>query len=251
MEPSRNDLEALVYEKYAGDPNAEGIRADVERLQAGEPLAYVIGHIPFLGLNIWLDSRPLIPRPETEWWTEELITHIKTIYRSGQSSRVLDVCAGSGAIGLAILKEVPDALVAFGELIPEHTTLIQKNIEVNALDATRADIRTSDLFDAFAGERYTIIACNPPYVPSKRTLDASVTNYEPSTALYSGDDGLELIRHIASEAPQHLVPQGELWMECDIENIHIARTLLVEHGFTKAEIRTDPYGRERIVVAQL
>ncbi len=240
-----DDKDALIREKYAGDREAPGLAGDLARLAAGEPLAYVIGTIPFLGLSIGLSSRPLIPRPETEWWAEELIQHV-----GARSCRVLDLCAGSGAIGLALLKHCPDARVTLGELVPEHVEEIRKNLETNGLDASRADIRESDLFAAFTDERFDVIATNPPYIPEGRALDASVTKFEPHEALYSGADGLDLIRRIAQEAPRHLTGNGELWMECDAGNIKEAREL-VAGTFARAEIRTDLYGRERLIVARL
>jgi len=97
MNIPREDIEALRREKYAGAKDAN-MYDDLVRLAHGEPLAYVIGTQPFLGLTLHLDSHPLIPRPETEWWTELLIAHIGT-----KKLSVLDLCAGSGAVGLAVL----------------------------------------------------------------------------------------------------------------------------------------------------
>lgn len=246
MQANSKDQEALIREKYQGDREAAGLLADLARLEAGEPLAYIIGNIPFLGVSIGLESRPLIPRPETEWWAEALCGRI-----GEEPLRILDLCAGSGAIGLSVLKQCPSARVSFGELVPAHAELIRKNIKTNNLDGERADVRAGDLFSPLAGERYDIIATNPPYIPDTRVLDASVTTFEPHEALYAGEDGLALIRRIAAEAPAHLLEGGELWMECDIANITAAQTLLLEGGFRSAEIRTDPYGRERLLVAQL
>lgn len=242
MEPERADVEALIQEKYDGD-RTKDIEMDLARLRAGEPLAYVIGHIPFLGISVLLDSHPLIPRPETEWWTEELITSV-----SGPI-RILDLCAGSGAIGLALLKHCRDARVLFGELIPEHTESIHRSIKLNELDASRADIRPGDLFAPFAGERFDIIATNPPYIPNTRRLPESVIKFEPQEALVSGADGLGLIRRIAEEVKEYLNPGGVVWMECDIENIEEAEKLVTAGGAETTEIRNDQYGRARLVVA--
>lgn len=316
MEIPAKDKEALILEKYRGSREAEGLAGDLERLTAGEPLAYVIGHIPFLGVKVWLDSRPLIPRPETEWWTEELIKKIHTrseladtketevstmIYHSTSPRlRVLDLCAGSGAIGLAVLKHCADTQVTFSEISNEHAQLIQKNIRVNHLDASRAAIHVGDLFtpfstpeergtaserlrlgqaasasrsgiksdahvsamperessgsgrsDAVPSEQFDIIATNPPYIPETRSLSESVTLFEPKEALYAGIDGLMLIRRLVKEALAHLRTGGELWMECDISNIGEAKSLAEEAGYSQVEIRTDLYGRERLLVAQL
>lgn len=240
------DRELLIRDKYAGDAEAD-LSRDLARLEAGEPLAYVIGWVPFLGLAIGLASRPLIPRPETEWWTEQLVARLRERFGDAPFA-LLDLCAGSGAIGLAVLKAFPRAQVSFAELDPAHARQIHLTLEQNGLDAGCAVIRASDLFDAFAGERFDAIASNPPYVPAGRVLDESVTRYEPAGALYAGEDGLDLIRRIAQDAPGRLLPGSELWLECDIANIDEAARLLSEGGADRAEIRSDLYGRPRIVV---
>lgn len=245
-----DDRSLLIRDKYDGIDPGEALEIDLARLACGEPLAYVIGWIPFLELRISLDSHPLIPRPETEWWTNELITHLHDRFREYPFT-FLDLCAGSGAIGLVILKEFPNARVTFAELMPDHVAQIKKNLEENELDRTRADIRESDLFDAFASDDVTfdIIASNPPYIPEERTLDASVADHEPLEALFGGAHGLALISRIAQSAREHIVPGGELWMECDIENVGTSKTLLETEGAIRAELRTDQYGRPRFVVS--
>ncbi len=241
MDVPRADVEALVREKYQGAESAPGVADDLARLAEGEPLAYVIGTMPFLGLTVDLDSKPLIPRPETEWWAEQLCERV------GEAPlRVLDLCAGSGAIGLAILKHCPNAVVSFGELMPDHAKQIRKNIEKNGLDASRADIRVGDLFAPFEGERYDIVAANPPYIPEGRALDTSVTAYEPGEALFSGTDGLDSIRRIAADASRYT---PELWMECDESNADQAATLCLEAEARRADVRTDQYQRPRLVVS--
>lgn len=232
----------LLEEKYAGVPSA-AYEADRLRLASGEPLAYVIGTIPFLGLTIHLDSKPLIPRPETEWWTEKLIQELK---ERADRVRVLDLCAGSGVIGCAILKHVPDAHVSFGEIDDAHRATILKNITVNGLDATRADVRTGDLFEPFT-ERFDVIATNPPYIPEARELERSVTDYEPGLALFAGETGLTIIERIAHEAAAHLLPQGELWLECDEAHAEDARRLVADSA-TRTEVVHDQYDRARLIV---
>lgn len=259
-----------------------------------EPLAYKIGDQPFLGLTIYLDSHPLIPRPETEWWTEQLITAIQTKQEASRkkegvglarpkstrgpilealrsataraggkfsaenysvlenrtshvSLAILDLCAGSGAIGCALLSKIPNAHVFFGELDPSHETTITKNIQQNNLDASRASVRIGNLFIPFENKVFDFIAINPPYIPSERILQKSVSEYEPALALFSENDGLGLIRRIATELPQHLKKGGSAWIECDHSNIHEARTLFEAAGFT-VEIHSDQYQVPRILV---
>jgi release factor glutamine methyltransferase len=255
--PTPQEIELLRRDKYDGDAHAD-ITADVERLAAGEPLAYVIGWIPFLSLKIGLESRPLIPRPETEWWTEKLIEHLKYRFAvhevSGSQAeppttfRLLDLCAGSGAIGLAVLSQLPNAYVSCGEIDSNHVEQITKNLTINGLGAHRVDIHASDLFDAFKGQRFDVIVSNPPYIPESRELDTSVMNYEPSEALLAGKEGLDIIRRIIKEAPKYLNPGGELWMECDIENVAAAEDLVRAAGADESAIHLDLYGRPRLIV---
>ena len=234
----------LLEEKYGGKKTAE-YKVDVERLASGEPLGYVIGWQPFLGLKIYLDSKPLIPRPETEWWAERLfLTHVG---RSTSHIRFLDLCAGSGAIGCAALVKLPDAHVYFGEIDPAHEATIQKNVDFVSPHFDASNIRVGDLFEPFGNMQFDIIAANPPYIHSGRTPPSSVADYEPTIALFSGKDGLDLIRRIASELPRRLAKGGEAWIECDSAAAAAAAALFTNQGFT-AEIRTDQYDTPRIIV---
>ncbi len=244
-----------------------------------EPEAYKIGWQPFLGLKIYLDSRPLIPRSETEWWTEQLLKKLIgressesfSVVRLGLAARsatekgsggerhlrLLDLCAGSGAIGCAMLSRLPNAQVYFGEIDPVHEPTILKNIRENNLDAspyfakatkgTRADVRIGDLFAPFDDMKFDVIAANPPYIPVGRVLPASVADYEPAIALRSGADGLDLMRRIAMELSQHLTKDGVAWIECDSPSAEAASRLFTTQGLT-AEIRTDQYGKPRVIV---
>ena len=241
-----------------------------------EPEAYIIGWQPFIGLKIYLDSKPLIPRTETEWWTEQLISNLcddgmstrreshsasareEAIFQQkntplssrglpSEQLRFLDLCAGSGAIGCAMLARLPNAKVYFGEIDPAHEVTILKNIRENNLDESRADIRVGDLFEPFSNMKFDVIAINPPYIPAERELPASVADYEPTIALRSGADGLDLIRRIALELPKHLSGDGEMWLECDSPSAETASGLFTAQGFS-AEIRTDQYDRPRIIV---
>lgn len=244
---TQKERELLIRDKYDGNAEVD-LSKDLARLASGEPLAYVIGWIPFLGLHISLASRPLIPRPETESWTEDLHARLTEKFED-KPFTFLDLCAGSGAIGLSVLARFPAARVRFSELVSAHCDQIRKNIEENDLDVSRATVHIGDLLDAFPkDQRFDVIATNPPYVPETRVLDASVTDFEPKVALYAGNDGLDLIRRIAAEAPQRLEDGGELWMECDIENIEEAKQMLMKHGAKDATIRNDVYGRPRVCV---
>ena len=236
----------VLEEKYGGFVNPH-FEEDRKRLAAGEPVAYVIGSQPFLDLKIFLDSKPLIPRPETEWWTEQLLTHVGRVGRLTSNMALLDLCAGSGAIGCAMLATLPEAHVYFGEIDSRHEATIRKNIEMNNLDLTRAHIGIGDLFAPFPTIRFDIIACNPPYVPRGRELPVSVADFEPAAALFAGADGLELMRRIAVELPAHLNQDGIAWIECDSEHATEARALFERAGFS-TRIMQDQYGSPRVLI---
>jgi release factor glutamine methyltransferase len=266
------DEQWLLHEKYNG-VKSPAFQRDLERLAAGEPLAYVIGWQPFLGLKIYLHSRPLIPRPETEWWTEKLLNKARAegfarseshsasardeaIFQqknmplaSSETSatKFLDLCSGSGAIGCAALKYLSHAEVYFGEIDPAHETTIRKNIRENHLDESRAHIAIGDLFEPFDDMRFDLIAANPPYIPSGRSVDKSVADYEPHQALFSGADGLDLMRRMAQELHDHLTPGGQAWIECDSAHAAAACGLFAAHGF-RAAIHTDQYDVPRYLV---
>ncbi|MBI2410117.1 peptide chain release factor N(5)-glutamine methyltransferase [Candidatus Kaiserbacteria bacterium] len=264
------DERTLLEEKYWGKRSA-AYEEDRERLALGEPLAYVIGWQPFLGLKIYLDSKPLIPRPETEWWTELALHEAQRRSFEDVSQRdgarhskfsaenyarpradaavpltFLDLCSGSGAIGCAALAQLPQARVFFGEIDEAHRDTILKNIRKNGLDQSRADVRIGDLLEPFASLKFDIIAANPPYIPSGRALSPSVSAHEPKGALYAGGDGLAVIRRIARELPRYLAPGGMTWIECDSEYAETAGSLFASQGL-QFEIRTDQYGRPRII----
>jgi methylase of polypeptide subunit release factors len=288
----------LLKEKYHGEKSC-GFFADCERLAAGEPLGYVIGHVPFLGCTIWLDSHPLIPRPETEYWVEYAIKTVKQTGGGDRTTRatnsnptegspreipratlgkklphtpetqdlvaeslgrerkdpgspvhILDLCAGSGAIGVAVAKHVPGARVDFGEIDPCHETTIRKNLSENGIAPERSQVIISDLF-ADITDRYDFILSNPPYInPALDRTQVSVKDFEPHLALYGGPGGLALIERIIATAPTHLTPDGQLWLEHEPEQSSAIHTLATLHGCT-ATTHLDQYQVERYSILVL
>lgn len=182
------------------------------------PEAYEIGWVPFVHTDIYLDSRPLIPRTETEYWTAEAI---KEVASSGlMYPKVLDLCAGSGCIGVAVLKDLPVAKVDFVEIEEKHHDTIKKNLIKNQINPDRARVFGGDLFENVRGT-YDFILSNPPYINPelKERVGESVKMFEPEIALYGGKDGLEIIRRIIMEAPKHLASGGVLYIEHEPEQV--------------------------------
>ena len=259
------EIEWLLNEKYQGVKNA-AFDTDCARLEAGEPLGYLIGHVPFLDCTIHLDSHPLIPRVETEFWTEQAITTIKqrpavivsearlsSVVQSsldcfvprkderpntrGRTPKILDLCAGSGAIGVAVARAVSNAEVTFAEIDSAHLPTIKKNLIDNLQDQPFIRMKgcrlvQSNLFSNIVGT-FDFILTNPPYIDAAaNTVAADVADYEPHLALFGGISGMEIIARIIAEAPSHLTPTGQLWIEHEPAQVSAITALAHDQGFT-------------------
>lgn len=202
------------------------------------PEDYTIGSKPFLGCTIYLDSKPLIPRNETEWWVERALEKIKT--RS--QLRVLDLFAGSGCIGVSVLKHVPHAHVIFGELEERHIVTISKNVLMNGIDPTRAEYRVTDVWNNIR-DTYDVVLANPPYLARSRIerVQKSVLDHEPHEALFAGNNGFSLIEQTIQGLPQYLLKGGEAWIEHEPEHQAPIALLSNKLGLV-AESCTDQYG---------
>lgn len=205
------------FDKPLGEEELAAYRALIKRRLAGEPVAYLLGDHEFWGLPLYVDASVLIPRPDTE----TVIEVAKALLPEPERPRrVLDLCTGSGAIALALAKELPGATVIATDVSPAAVAVARRNAERNGL-AERVEVREGDLFAPVAGELFDLIASNPPYIESAviPTLSAEVRR-EPMLALDGGADGLVFYDRITAAALAHLVPGG---------------VLLVEHGYDQAE----------------
>lgn len=220
----------LLRDKYRGVESV-AFHADCARLEAGEPLAYVIGHVPFLDCTVYLDSHPLIPRPETEFWVEKAISEI--MLQASVASRVLDLCAGSGAIGVAVAKIIPATQVTLVEIDPKHLLTIKKNCQYNLGITNTIKIVLGDLFSKLASEeKFDFILSNPPYIDATaNTVEANVVAHEPTLALFGGEAGMELIAKIIADAPLYLTPVGQLWIEHEPFQTNAVTALAHRHQF--------------------
>ncbi len=238
------DTEWLLRDKYRGTPTPAFLE-DVERLKVGEPLAYIIGWTPFLDTRIYLDSRPLIPRVETEWWVEKIVAAVPT----DAHLNILDLFAGSGCIGTALLKRLPNAHCTFAELNETHLPTIQKNIATNNISADRTSVVMSNIF-SHIGDTYDLIVANPPYIPLEQKESAlPELSFEPPEALYAKQHGLELIYQFLTDAPKHLREGGTIYMEFNEGQ----ETDILRHCATlplTPTVHQDQYGRMRLLVAQ-
>ena len=220
------EIKWLLNEKYNG-VTSEEFERDRERLAAGEPLGYIIGWVPFLHTKIHLDSRPLIPRSETEYWVNKIIEEIQV--KGMLNLKILDLCAGSGCIGVAVLNSLPGVIVDFVEMDETHHETIRKNVRENSIEQGRTRIFGGDLFEQLS-DTYDVILTNPPYIDPKEVdgVQSSVLGFEPSEALFGGINGMEIIERIIGDAPQFLKSGGMLVIEHEPEQEFLIKQLLPE-----------------------
>lgn len=179
-----------------------------ERL-TGRPLWYILGDTEFYGYKIKVDERVLIPRPETELMTEQVLRTAE------QGDKVLDLCTGSGCIAIALAKKgaEKELIVTASDISADALALAQENAKRNGADIKFIE---SDLLEGVRG-KFNIIVCNPPYIKSGDIAGLQKeVQFEPKDALDGGEDGLDFYRRLAKEAPRHLVKGGTLFMECGI-----------------------------------
>jgi release factor glutamine methyltransferase len=242
----QKEIQWLLKEKYGGELTAAA-KKDIDRLRSGEPLAYVIGFIDFLGCRIDLSKKPLIPRPETEYWAGSEIEKIKPIVKSNDVA-VLDIFSGSGCIGISIMRQIPRARMVFADASVAAVDQIKINVKINALTAGRCEIIQSDMFENITGT-FDYMFANPPYIPTARKgrVQKSVLAYEPQDALFGGPDGLFYIEQFLSRARDFLNPGGTIYMEFDNIQKKQIDSLLKKYGYASWQFHKDQYGTWRWV----
>ncbi len=210
----------------------------VQRRAAGEPLAYITGHKEFFGLDLLVDARVLVPRPETEAlveWALEVLAELAV-----QPPTVLDLGTGSGAIALALKHARPDLEVTAVDHSTQALQVARGNAERLQLDV---HLRHGCWFDGMA-ERFHVIVANPPYIASDDP-HLQALGHEPTQALTSGADGLNDITQIVAHAAAHLHPGGWLLLEHGYDQAVVVRDKLIEAGFTSVQSRRDLSDIER------
>jgi len=235
---------------YASDSIVSGVEAGLKRLLKGEPIAYILGQWEFYGLPLRVTPDVLIPRDDTCAVAE---LAIKKALFLNQDPRILDLCCGSGCIGLAIAKRVTDAKVTLADLSQAALGVAKENVMLNKLGGRVRCVRADALKPAqpFLG-KFDMIVSNPPYVTAEqmRQLPHSVKDFEPEMALYGGEDGLDFYRSIAENYTPALRPGGYLCLEFGMGQGDSVCCILEESGYTILERTRDYNDRERAVLAQ-
>jgi len=241
----------LAHDDAALDAAAlHAFNALVMRREAGEPIAYLLGHREFFGRDFVTAPGVLIPRPETELLVDIALKKLGVGDAAAKTEtarnapQILDLGTGTGCIAITLALECPQARVTAVDASAAALAIAKENAQ--QLNATVRFLQ-SDWYSSVAGETFDLIVSNPPYIAA---ADAHLTQgdlrFEPPAALASGVEGLDAIRHIIATAPAHLSPQGQLWLEHGYDQAEAVRDLLIAAGFVAIEQHRDLAGIVRV-----
>lgn len=223
-------------------------RALVRRRLKREPLQYITGRVQFRRLELQVDARALIPRPETEALVEEVLRHARSIEGPLQA---IDLGVGSGAIALSVVHEAPNVRMVATDVDPQTVALARANAERLGI---AVDFRIGELWDVVpAGEQFDIVVSNPPYVADSErdTLQPEVRDWEPAAALFGGSDGLQIIRRLIARCPAHIRDGGLLALEIGMtQAVPVCALIEQTASFEHVRVVPDLTGRDRIITAR-
>ena len=253
----------LEYQNRVPDNLSDRYFELIGRRAAGEPLQYIAGYQEFMGFKIKVDRRVLIPRLDTEVLVEDAVSLIEEGSLRGEvigapikNAEILDLCCGSGAIGIAMAKLCTKAQVTCADISPEALELAKENAEANGV-GKKMKFLQGNMFEAIKergrGATFDMIICNPPYIKRAEieNLQKEVKDWEPRTALDGGEDGLDFYRIIAEEAPKHLKKRGILMLEIGFDQGEAVKDLLDKKSDLRiAKCLKDLAGLDRIIFAR-
>jgi len=236
----------------------------VERRATGLPAQYITGHQEFWGLDLIVSPAVLIPRPETEHVVEavlELVSRARSAQHQDQkqqprtgvsaphSLRVVDVGTGSGAIALALAKELPSAEILATDISPEALEVARANAARLEL-TSRIEFHQTDLLDGFPAASFDIVVSNPPYVgdSEEEQVQLEVRKFEPRNAVFAGPTGLEVIERLVPQARDLLRPEG--WLVFEISGTIADRVRSLLSAWNEVEIRNDLQGIARVAITR-
>ena len=233
-------------ERIVSTEAAQTFEGYLKRRRTGEPVAYILGQQGFWNIDLEVATHTLIPRPETEMLVETALE----LLPGAIPHRLLDLGTGTGAIALSLAKDRPQWAVTAVDRVEEAVDLAERNRLRLHLD--NAQVLRSHWFSAVQDQRFDLILSNPPYIASNDPhLAEGDVRFEPSSALVSGSDGLDDLRLIVSQAPEHLEAGGWLLLEHGYDQGAAVRELLNLHGFEQIQTRRDLGDHERITFGRV
>ena len=238
-----NDLNQLDYEQE------KEYFFEIEKLLENNPIEYITNKKEFMNLELYVNQDVLIPRQDTEILVEEVINILQNI--KAENIQILDMCTGSGAIAIALAKNVEKCIVDAVDISSGALEVVKKNIVKNKVEG-RVNIINSDLFSKISNKKYDLIVSNPPYIESNviENLDKQVQK-EPIIALDGGEDGLDFYKKIINEASSHLESNGYLCFEIGYNQKNAVQNLLSNSGkYQNIYCKKDLCGNDRVIIAK-
>ncbi|MBN2013474.1 peptide chain release factor N(5)-glutamine methyltransferase [candidate division KSB1 bacterium] len=238
------------FEKPLSDDELQRIREALRRRAAHEPIQYILGETEFYGLPFKLNSKTLIPRPETELLVEQTCTLVSP----DVSATILDVGTGSGIIAISLAKELPNSNFVAIDINPDSLELSEANARLNGVHA-RINFKQIDILSDQADTlqpAFDVIVSNPPYITTEdmRILPPEIKNHEPESALHGGEDGLRFYQRLA-ELSQHLLKSdGYVCVEIGYKMADSIRRIFTSSGLTIIATYADLNKIERVIIAQ-
>lgn len=232
----------LLMEKYHGSESA-AYRADCARIDAHEPYQYLLGYADFLDCRIDLSARPMIPRDETAFWLRRVIDE----WEDAGPITTLDLYAGSGNMGITLLRHLPESRVTFSEYDASLLPGIERSLALNGISRDRATLLSGDSLSPIHG-RFDVIVANPPYLDP--ALDADMDpemRYEPRLAFYGSDDGYKHHRELIAQGRDHLGKDGVLYVQCDMTQADTLKSLVATTSW-RWDVWDDAYGNPGVLV---
>lgn len=232
-----------LYNKRLSEYEENNLTAVIHQREIRYPLQYIFGRWDFYGRSFFVGPGVLVPRADTETLVDEALDYLKGI----NNPKILDLCAGSGCIGITLSKEIPESEVYLVEKYDEALNYLNKNIRLNNCEnvfAVKGDIFEGALND----KEYDLIVSNPPYIPKKEMeIISPETRFEPETALLAEDDGLQFYKAIVKRYTPCLKKGGMLAFEFGIDQAGKIEKILKTEGFTDIKIKKDLNGKQRVI----
>lgn len=233
-------IQIVISDKELEDVQIIEYNENIQKIINGTPLQYITNYQEFMGYQFYVDENVLIPQPDTETLVQEVVE----ISKNKENVKILDICTGSGCIGISLQKELKNAQITLSDISRQALEVAEKNAKINGVENNIKFIQ-SNMFENIT-EKYDIIVSNPPYIETNviKTLDKAVQN-EPHLALDGGKDGLKFYRILIEEGIKHLNENGYLCMEIGYDQKEKVMELIKEK---EAYCKKDLSGNDRVIV---
>jgi release factor glutamine methyltransferase len=238
----------MQYDRPMTEAELVELRSRLARRAKGEPLQYIRGKVEFLNCMLLVSKAVLIPRQETEILADKMIKSLES--ENLENKTLLDVCCGSGCIGISIKKKFPHLNVVCSDISSEALEIAKKNAELNHVDV---EFILGDLLKPFDGRKADFVVCNPPYIAENEylNLEIEVRDFEPKDALISGVSGLEFYVRLSRELPKAMKSKGKIWFEMGTGQGKAINNLFVGAPWVSCRVEQDWSGHDRFFFLEI